>query len=170
MSDISVRPARVDELPAIGALTIAAYRADGYLPESGDPTGYAATLSDADSRMRSAELLVAVDTTGTLLGTVTIALPGTPYAEISREGELEFRMLAVSTRARNRGVGETLVRAVFTRARELALPTIVLCSSRTMSTAHRLYERLGFRRLPDRDWRPGPEVELLAYAAPVPTS
>ena len=47
-ADISVRPARVDELPAIGALTIAAYRADGYLPESGDPTGYAATLSDAD--------------------------------------------------------------------------------------------------------------------------
>ncbi|EWC64416.1 hypothetical protein UO65_0253 [Actinokineospora spheciospongiae] len=166
LGDVSVRPARVDELDRVGVLTTEAYRADGYI--DGSTTGYAQHLADADSRMRAAELLVAVDDTGTLLGTVTIALPGTPYAEISREGELEFRMLAVGVEARGRGVGEQLVRAVFARARELALPRVVLCTSSQMATAHRLYERLGFTRLPDRDWSPGPEVRLIAFATDTP--
>jgi hypothetical protein len=33
-----------------------------------------------------------------------------------------------------------------------------------MHAAHRLYERLGFTRLPDRDWEPVPQVLLLAYS------
>jgi hypothetical protein len=30
--------------------------------------------------------------------------------------------------------------------------------------AHRLYERLGFTRLPQRDWSPVPGIDLLVYA------
>ena len=33
----------------------------------------------------------------------------------------------------------------------------------TMRTAHRLYERLGFRRVPELDWTPVPHVQLIAY-------
>jgi hypothetical protein len=33
-----------------------------------------------------------------------------------------------------------------------------------MTAAHRLYERLGFTRLPDRDWTPVPGVDLRVYA------
>jgi hypothetical protein len=33
-----------------------------------------------------------------------------------------------------------------------------------MTAAHRLYERLGFHRLPERDWSPVPGVDLLVYA------
>ncbi|PPK64290.1 acetyltransferase (GNAT) family protein [Actinokineospora auranticolor] len=145
----------------MGALTVEAYRSAGY-PTSGG--GYTSTLADAGSRLRSAELLVAVDPNGCLVGTVTIALPGTPYAEISREGELEFRMLAVTAEARGRGVGELLVRAVIDRAAELGLTRVVLCSPTDMKASHRLYDRLGFTRLPTRDWRPGPDVLLIAYA------
>jgi hypothetical protein len=32
-----------------------------------------------------------------------------------------------------------------------------------MVAAHRLYERLGFTRLPERDWSPLPGVHLMAY-------
>jgi hypothetical protein len=32
-----------------------------------------------------------------------------------------------------------------------------------MTTAHRMYERLGFTRLPGRDWSPAPGVHLVAY-------
>jgi hypothetical protein len=32
-----------------------------------------------------------------------------------------------------------------------------------MTAAHRLYERSGFRRVPERDWTPTPEVPLLAF-------
>jgi ribosomal protein S18 acetylase RimI-like enzyme len=40
---------------------------------------------------------------------------------------------------------------------------MVLSTSTAMTTAHRLYERLGFVRLPERDWSPVPGVHLLAY-------
>ncbi len=33
-----------------------------------------------------------------------------------------------------------------------------------MRAAHRIYERLGFTRDPERDWSPLPGVELLAFA------
>jgi hypothetical protein len=32
-----------------------------------------------------------------------------------------------------------------------------------MTSAHRLYERLGFTRLPERDWSPMPGIDLLVY-------
>jgi ribosomal protein S18 acetylase RimI-like enzyme len=32
-----------------------------------------------------------------------------------------------------------------------------------MTSAQRLYERLGFRRDPDHDWSPAPDILLLGY-------
>ncbi|WET78008.1 GNAT family N-acetyltransferase [Amycolatopsis sp. QT-25] len=160
MSDLQIRPARPEELRAIGELTLAAYAADYGLVEG---VGYAAVLADAARRAELAELLVAVDGDGTPVGTVTIVRPGTEFAELSREGELEFRMLGVLPSATGRGIGEALTRAVITRARELAVARVVLCSLVTMTRAHRLYERLGFVRLPERDWEPQPGVILIAY-------
>ena len=34
-----------------------------------------------------------------------------------------------------------------------------------MTSAHRVYERLGFVRAPEDDWSPEPGVTLLAYRA-----
>lgn len=146
----------------VGQLTVWAYRHDGHVGTDGG--GYAATLADTESRHRMAEVLVAVDGAGEVLGTVTVVPPGTPFAEISRPDELEFRMLAVAPPARRRGVGELLVRAVLDRARDRGVCRVVLCSSVGMASAHRLYERLGFLRLPERDWRPVATVHLVAYA------
>ncbi|MBE1575512.1 GNAT family N-acetyltransferase [Amycolatopsis roodepoortensis] len=160
MSDLEIRPARPEELTAVGELTLAAYSAERSLV---DGVGYAAELVDAAKRAELAELLVAVDGDGTLVGTVTIALPGTEFAELSREGELEFRMLGVLPSATGRGIGEALTRAVIARARELGVTRVVLCSLVTMERAHRLYERLGFVRLPERDWEPHAGITLIAY-------
>jgi ribosomal protein S18 acetylase RimI-like enzyme len=159
MSEVTIRPAREDELGAVGQLTINAYHADG-VATSGS---YALKLADARPRAEEAELLVAVDDTGALLGTVTIAPPGTPWAELAAQDELEFRMLAVSPAARGRGVGEALTRRVIERAEELGLRAVLLSSSQSMVAAHRLYERLGFRRTPAADWSPVPGVDLITY-------
>jgi ribosomal protein S18 acetylase RimI-like enzyme len=121
-------------------------------------------LADAARRARDADLLVAVDADDRLLGTVTVCEPGTPWAEVSRPGELEFRMLAVAPDAQGRGVGERLIRAVLDRAGERGVPRVVLSSSGYMHVAHRLYHRLGFIRLPCRDWQPVPGLQLLAFA------
>jgi ribosomal protein S18 acetylase RimI-like enzyme len=165
MADLIIRPATEADLSAVGSVTVEAYHVDGYLDGTGD---YADKLADAESRLREAELLVAVDDSGAVLGSVTVVLPGTPYAEISQPGELEFRMLSVAASARGRGVGEALVRAVFDRARAAGIGQVVLSSSEKMAAAHRLYKRLGFTRLPERDWAPLPGLTLLAYTCGVP--
>lgn len=141
-------------------VTVQAYDVDGHL--AGD-VGYDAELRDIARRVELAEVLVAVGEAGDVLGCVTIVRPGSAYAEISRPGELEFRMLAVAPSARGRGVGEALTRAVLDRARTLGLRRVVLSSLDGMRSAHRLYERLGFTRLPERDWRPFPHISLVAY-------
>lgn len=157
---VLVRPAAEDELDAIGDLTVEAYQADGLL--TGDE-GYVPVLRDARGRAEMADLMVAVDAAdGSLLGTVTFCMSGNAYAEISRHGEAEFRMLAVSPLARGRGVGEALVRACVARARTLDCDRMVLSTLPTMDAAHRLYTKLGFARAPERDW--GVEnVRLIAY-------
>jgi ribosomal protein S18 acetylase RimI-like enzyme len=162
MSEATIRPAREEDLPAIGEVTFEAYRADGFLA-GGEDGPYAKQLADARPRYEEAELLVAVDESGTVLGTVTIAPPGSAWREIGQDSELEFRMLAVSPAARGRGLGEAMTRRVLDRAAELGSTAVVLSSSKAMTAAHRLYERLGFRRTPDLDWSPRPDVPLITY-------
>jgi hypothetical protein len=41
---------------------------------------------------------------------------------------------------------------------------MVLSTDPRMVSAHRLYERLGFTRLPERDWSPMEGVHLRVYA------
>ncbi|EOD67706.1 GNAT family N-acetyltransferase [Amycolatopsis vancoresmycina] len=160
MGEVEIRPPRPEEYAVAGEVTVLAYQADGHLA---DGVGYDATLRDVARRVEAAEVLVAVDRAGDVVGTVTIVQPGSEYAEISRPGELEFRMLAVAPSARGRGIGDALVGAVFDRARALGLRRVVLSSLDRMHSAHRLYERLGFARLAERDWRPFPHVMLIAY-------
>lgn len=142
-----VRPARADELTAIGRLTVTAY-VDDHLVPSDHP--YAAHLADTASH---GETLVAVGQDGTVVGAVTIAQPDTPLGNDIRPGELTFRALAVDPAARRRGAGRALVLAVLERARDLGAHRIVIFSGQAMTAAHRLYAALGFVRLPARDLR-----------------
>ncbi|MGH8892757.1 MAG: GNAT family N-acetyltransferase [Actinomycetes bacterium] len=157
---MQIRPAEPDELEAVGELTVAAYVADGYV-SADEP--YASELRAADERASQADLVVAVDADDTLLGTVTFCLPESPWAEISRSGEAEFRMLAVAAQARGRGVGAALTQWCVDHAREQGCTAVALSSLGTMYAAHRIYERMGFVRAPDRDWWPAPDTQLIAY-------
>ncbi|MBB4947033.1 ribosomal protein S18 acetylase RimI-like enzyme [Kitasatospora gansuensis] len=159
--DIVIRPAVESDLAAVGAVTHEAFVGDGHSPADGP---YAAQLLDARPRFDQAELLVAVDPAdGQLLGCVTFAVGGTPFADIAAPHEGEIRMLAVSGAARGRGVGEGLVRASMARSRELGLTGMAFSTRPSMTSAHRLYERLGFLRTPERDWDVRPGVRLLVY-------
>lgn len=160
---VRVRVARADEYAVVGDLTARVYIDDGFMrPE----TPYVADLRDAAGRGRDAVLLVAVDEHDRVFGSVTYATHGGPYAELAGPGEAEFRMLVVEPSARTLGIGATLVRACLDLARRDGCATMRLSTSHEMSAAHRLYERLGFRRTPDRDWTPEPGHDLLAYALP----
>ncbi|MCR6031627.1 GNAT family N-acetyltransferase [Nocardioides sp. zg-579] len=153
-----LRRATPDDLGPAGAVTVAAYAA--FVTGEDDP--YLDRLRDAARRDREAELWVAVDD-GNVLGTVTICPPGSSWREISRAGEGEFRMLAVHPAARGRGVGAALVDLVLDRFRYDGATAVVMSSLREMADAHRLYARAGFTRLPERDFSPAPDVQLIAF-------
>jgi GNAT superfamily N-acetyltransferase len=157
---VRIRPAEPDELPMVGELTLAAYLADGHLTHDDH---YADELRAADQRADEADLVVAATPDGKLLGTVTFTLPGAPWAEVSRPSEAEFRMLAVAPEHRGKGVGSALAQWCVDRAREQGCTAVALSSLTTMDTAHRMYERMGFVRAPDRDWWPNPDVHLIVY-------
>jgi ribosomal protein S18 acetylase RimI-like enzyme len=156
--DVTVRRAAPADLVAAGEVTVAAYAEFTEGPDD----HYVALLRDAARRDREAELWVA-ERDGEVLGTVTIALPGSPWREIGADDEGEFRMLAVSPTARRQGIGEALTGLVLDRFRSLGFAAIVLSSLAEMTAAHRVYERAGFVRVPDRDWSPVPGVDLIAY-------
>jgi ribosomal protein S18 acetylase RimI-like enzyme len=161
--DVTIRPARADEFDEVGRLSVAAYAADGVITED-DP--YAQHLADTAERDRHALLLVAADG-DRLLGTVTVVPADSPLVEMCRPGEVEVRMLAVAPSARGRGIGELLARACIDAGREQRCDRVILSSGTWMTVAHRLYDRLGFTRAPERDWRPRPDVQLLAYELPL---
>jgi ribosomal protein S18 acetylase RimI-like enzyme len=162
--DITIRPARDEELDEVGELTARAYLEDGLLT-FGEDDPYLERLRAAQHRARHTELLVAVDSASdAVLGAVAFVGDGGEFAEISGPGEGEFRMLAVRPEGRGRGAGEALVRACVERARERDLRRLVMCSTEEMAGAHRLYGRLGFVRIPERDWEPYPGLWLLAFA------
>lgn len=155
-----IRRATPADFAAVGEITVRSYVEDGHLPPG---SAYARVLADAGARAAGAELWVAVEESGEVLGSVTFAPPGTPYAEVSNGDEGEFRMLAVDPAHRRQGVAEALVGVCLERARELGYDGLVLSSLAVQAPAQRIYRRLGFRRDPDRDWSPVEGVDLEAF-------
>jgi ribosomal protein S18 acetylase RimI-like enzyme len=154
---MNVREALPSEYAELGELCVRAYRNIGSVSDH-----YAAGLRDVAGRAQSARILVAADG-GAPLGCVTLILGDSPLSEVSRPDEGEFRMLAVDPAAQGRGVGAALVRVCIDEIRRAGRARVVLSSASDMLAAHGLYERLGFTRAPERDWRPVPEVQLRVY-------
>jgi ribosomal protein S18 acetylase RimI-like enzyme len=144
---VTVRVADRDDFERIGELTLAAYRALAVDHLWG---GYEHDIADTAGRAGSTEVLVA-SLDGEIVGSVTyVADSSSRWSEWTKPGEAQFRLLAVDTRVRHRGVGEALVRACLERASAESQP-VVIHTTPWMASAQRLYERLGFTRRPDRD-------------------
>jgi GNAT superfamily N-acetyltransferase len=158
-STIVVREARPEEYAELGAMTVAAYRAAGETEE-----GYYPELLDVASRARDVPVLAAVDaTTGRLLGTTTYVPGPGPWHEGDFGPLASMRMLAVAPDVQGRGAGRALVVACIERARAAGSPGLGLHTRPFMTAAHRLYESLGFRRVPELDWEFDPGEWLWAY-------
>jgi len=157
-----IRPVGPAEHAAVAGMTVAVYeQALGEVLTD----DYRVILSDVDDRAANASVLVAVDPADgqTLLGSVTYVPGPGPYAEFDSADEAGIRMLVVAPLAQRRGVGTALVVACVNEARRARKARITLHTTPAMTGAQRLYEGLGFRRAPERDWIPEPGVALLGY-------
>lgn len=165
-----VRRAGAADADALGALVADVYVQDGLVPPS---SPYVAELRDAARRVAQAHVLVATvpgpDGAEEVVGTITVAPAGTPFAEIAREGEVELRMLAVRHDARGRGLAADLVRTALAEGAAAGARGAVLTTLEAMRTAQRLYERLGWVRTPERDWAVG-ALPMLVYTWDVPAA
>ncbi|OOC54239.1 MULTISPECIES: GNAT family N-acetyltransferase [Nocardiopsis] len=144
---------------AVSELRVMAYTADGLL-DANPAYVEALRLLGTDGR---GEILVAADEEQRLLGTIMFE-PWSPESEIARNAdEAEIRAFAVAPEARGRGVGRDLVNALVERAREEGVTRLLLSTLPEMVSAQYVYRARGFERVPERDWTPMPDVNLLAY-------
>jgi ribosomal protein S18 acetylase RimI-like enzyme len=156
----TVRTAASADFAAVEALLVAVYLGERYSALAIEPW-----LRDVAGHAAAAELLVAAgEATEAILGTVCFMTPDAGLAQIAQEGEAEFRLLAVAPAARGRGAGEALVQRSIELARDRGCSRLVLSTQPAMLAAQRLYDRLGFERLPERDWRTDAGSPRLVYA------
>lgn len=159
-SGVEIREIRDDEVDALGELTVRVYEAIG-ATEGGS---YVVHLRDVRGRIDDGcTVFVAVEDGRILGGTAYVPGPGEWSDLCADEHEAEFRMLVVDPDAQGKGVGEALVRACLDLAAAQGKHRLVLLSNHMMTTAHRLYERLGFVRTPERDWFISEDVDLRCY-------
>lgn len=88
---------------------------------------------------------------GRIAGVVVLLEPGAPGRVVAEADEAELSRLAVSSPARRTGIGRALTRFCEKRARAAGWRAITLWSRPRQLEAHRLYESLGYRRVPERD-------------------
>ena len=153
-----VRNVAAEEFGLAGEILVEAYRTLG---DEGDEF-YEHDLRNVAGRVDSSEVLVAEDD-GLVVGCVTFVDALGELSEVDDPDAATIRMLGVATAARGRGIGGLLVRECIERARASGRRCVRLDTRTSMTEAHRLYRRLGFRRAPEHDWSPAPGIDLLSF-------
>jgi ribosomal protein S18 acetylase RimI-like enzyme len=166
---MEIREARPDEYEEAGRVTALAYRE--FAPED-DPDWeeYLGVIADVAARASVTTVLVAVED-GRILGSATVELddkvPESDPERVLDPEEGHLRMLGVDPAARGRGVGRALVDASIEVARSRGKKVFRLTTTRMMTVARGLYERMGFEATPERDRHFESGFVLYAYELPL---
>ena len=165
---LNIRDARPDEHDAIAALTLRAY---GEYATTMDPLAWHGLESAINAALTSSDRIerIVAEDDGEILGSVLLFPPAMQAYAFSEERARapELRLLAVAPEARGKGVGEALVNECIRRARAIGAHELGLHTSRSMRSAMRLYERMGFVRAPERDFHPPGTEVVEGYRLPL---
>src|SRR5262245_20192113 len=159
MPETSIRRIDPGEYAAAGDLVVQAYRSLG---DAGDAF-YEAQLRDVAGRVEAGGVVLVAESDGAIEGCVTVSFGSTALSEVDDPDAATIRMLGVSTDARGRGIGVALVQRCIDQARAHGSRRVRLDTRTSMTTAQRVYERLGFTRDLEHDWSPADGIMLLAY-------
>jgi predicted N-acetyltransferase YhbS len=155
-----IREAGSQDHAAIHEVTLAAY--EEYAARMPPPLwqGYRRNIVAALADPSPATQLVA-EADGVVVGAVLL-YPAMPDAQPARPWP-EVRLLAVPPAARGRGIGAALMRECIRRARAAGATVLSLHTTDLMRVAKAMYERMGFVRAPELDFRPAPGVLIQGF-------
>ncbi|MET7610647.1 GNAT family N-acetyltransferase [Streptomyces seoulensis] len=139
MTDLDIRPATPDDIPAIVAM-LADDPLGAQRESPDDLTPYLAAFERLDTDPNQ-HLVVAVRA-GRVIGTLQLTIiPG-----LSRQGATRSLIEAVRIHAdeRGNGLGGELIQWAVDTSRRLGCQLVQLTSDKKRTDAHRFYERLGF--------------------------
>ncbi|MBY0148784.1 GNAT family N-acetyltransferase [Neobacillus niacini] len=150
-----IREAMEKELPYIREQRVSAYvEHKAKIPEGHWLALKRAILSEGDTLPGVERIVAEID--GEIAGSVVLF----PANIDAYEGNVdvlnypEIRMLAVSPEMRGKGVASALVAECIQRAKAKGCQAIGLHTGEFMETAMKLYETMGFERLPQYDFEP----------------
>jgi ribosomal protein S18 acetylase RimI-like enzyme len=163
-SQIQIRDAREDERAAIETLTWSAYKEYTTAMTPTAWRGLEAALVNALATDVPVDRIVAI-VDGRLVGSVMLYPPAVDSygSGASQSSFPELRLLAVALETRHLGVGRALVEACIERARQQGATALGLHTSISMQAAIRLYEQMGFVRVPEYDFQPEGAELVMAY-------
>ncbi|WP_066048929.1 GNAT family N-acetyltransferase [Robertmurraya korlensis] len=150
-----IREAKEIEIPLIREQRVKAYAEHAKkIPSAHWEALKSAISSDADSQP-GVELLVA-EIAGKIVGSVAL-FPAKMDAYEGMVGEMdhpEIRVLAVEEEYRGRGIAFALIKECIQRAKAKGYQAVGLHTGEFMTNAIKLYENIGFERLPQFDFEP----------------
>jgi GNAT superfamily N-acetyltransferase len=164
--DVTIRDGRLDDRPAVEAVTLAAY--EQYAAVLPPPlwSAYRQNIVATLAAAAPATLIVAA-AAGAVMGSVLLQPAGSvlaaPGARETRLAAPEVRLLAVGPAGRGRGLGRRLMEECVRRSRAAGAPALTLHTTDMMRVALGLYERMGFARAVELDLAPTPGVVVKGY-------
>ena len=162
-SKVIIRDVRGEELPDIPGLILEAYKEyETFMPPAAW-NHYVRDIIDVEGRMPVSELIVA-ETQRRLVGSVTL------FRDLSLLGQDTWpaswagvRLLAVRPNSRGLGIGRALMDECLHRCRESGFTTLGLHTVDFMEIARRMYEKMGFLRASEYDFKPAAGITVMAY-------
>jgi ribosomal protein S18 acetylase RimI-like enzyme len=158
---LKIRNARPEELDEVSQLLKEAYQQYAEVMPQEVFQSYLENILDVRGRLPESELIVA-ELDRHLVGTVTLFLHSSESQDWP-EGWASVRLLGVLPQYRKQGIGQALMEECIRRCKNEGIKTLGLHTSEAMATAKRMYERLGFVRVPEFDFHPRPGVVVMAY-------
>ncbi|WP_422359769.1 GNAT family N-acetyltransferase [Reichenbachiella sp.] len=156
-----IRDAKNNEFEVIGQLMVRVYAQLNGFPSPKEQPKYYKMLSTIGkvTEQTDTRLLVAVSKEGEIGGAVVYfgnmknyGSGGTATLEENASG---FRLLAVDAKWRGQGLGRLLISACIDLARDSKKGHLVIHSTKAMQIAWNMYEKIGFKRALDLDFKQG---------------
>ncbi len=161
MKELKIRKAEPDEFTEIGQLMVKVYSQLEGFPQPDEQPEYYKLLANVGqlTEKPKTEILVTVNEDNKILGAVVyfgeMEHYGSGGIATQEKNAAGFRLLAVDGAARGLGLGKLLTQACIDKAKSENLTQLIIHTTETMRTAWKMYEKFGFKRSEDLDFKQG---------------